>query len=110
MSTPLNPLVVARLRKYWRYPNVELGRLLDELDGWIYILGPGPATPICDSCRQELSFNWTLCKYCSHATAICHACIECYNCQQLYASPGCCECGVDCGAYMCQECKILNQS
>ena len=73
MSTPLNPLVVARLRKYWRYPNVELGRLLDELDGWIYILGPGPATPICDSCRQELSFNWTLCKYCSHATAICHA-------------------------------------
>ena len=36
MSKPINPLIVARLRKYWMYPEPEkLDDLFCELDGWM---------------------------------------------------------------------------
>ena len=108
MSTPLNPLIVARLRKYWIYPEPEkLDDLFCELDGWIHLLGPGPAMPICDNCREELSFDWRLCKNCPTYNVLCNSCYECYDCQMRYASSGCCECGTSCGAYVCRDCKIL---
>ena len=108
MPTPLNPLIVARLRKYWMYPEPEkLDDLFCELDGWMHILGPGPYLPICANCRNELGFDWQLCPSCSIGNVICSTCYECYNCEVSYASPGCCECGSSCGAYICRDCKIL---
>ena len=108
MSTPLNPLIVARLRKYWMYPEPEkLDDLFCELEGWIHLLGPGPAMPICDNCRCELSFDWRLCSNCPVQNVICNNCYECYDCETGFTSPGCCECGTSCGAYICRDCKIL---
>ena len=108
MPTPLNPLIVARLRKYWMSPKPKkLDDLCCELDNWIHLLGPGPAMPICDNCRNELSFDWRLCPNCHHNHVLCNSCYECYDCRMLYASPGCCECGSSCGAYICRDCKIL---
>ena len=107
MPTPLNPLIVARLRKYWIEPVVDLDGLLQELDGWISLLGPGPAIPTCDCCQTDLSFDWHLCASCSSGNIICNKCYECYDCEAGYASPGCCECGSSCGAYICHDCKIL---
>ena len=109
MPTPLNPLIVARLRKYWMQPEVELGKLLYQLDGWIHLLGPGPDIPICNNCRSELSFDWRLCPLCCLPNAICSTCYACYDCERKYASPGCCECGSSCGAYICRDCKLLGQ-
>ena len=75
MSTPLNPLIVARLRKYWMYPEPEkLDDLFYELEGWIHLLGPGPAIPICDNCREELSFDWRLCENCPTYNILCNSC------------------------------------
>ena len=111
MSKPLNPLIIARLRKYWLSPDIKLGELLSELDSWIYILGPGPQAPICENCRGELNFNWKLCYSCNGSSVLCETCNECYNCQALENSEnsaGCCDCGEPCGAYMCQYCKIYN--
>ena len=114
MSTPLNPLIVARLRKYWMYPEPEkLDDLFCELEGWIHLLGPGPAMPICDNCRNELSFDWKLCRNCYTGNVLCNVCFECYDCTRYkmfgdaYDSEGCCECGTSCGAYICHDCKIL---
>ena len=114
MSTPLNPLIVARLRKYWMYPEPEkLDDLFCELEGWIHLLSPGPAMPICDNCRNELSFDWKLCRNCYTGNVLCNVCFECYECARYqlfgdaYDSEGCCECGTSCGAYVCRDCKIL---
>ena len=109
MPKPLNPLIVARLRKYWMYPEPEkLDNLFCELDGWVYLLGPGPAMPICNNCRCELSFDWRLCPNCSEQNLLCNRCYECYNCEIGYASEGCSICGSSCGAYVCRYCKISN--
>ena len=108
MPKPLNPLIVARLRKYWMCPEPEtLDDLFCELDGWLHLLAPGPAMPICDNCRCELSFDWRLCPNCSGQNTLCNRCYECYDCETGFASPGCCECGTSCGAYICRDCKIL---
>ena len=112
MSKPLNPLIIARLRKYWLSPKMELGELLSELDSWIYILGAGPQVPTCEYCQTELNFNWKLCHSCQGSNVLCDQCDECYNCQALKNSEnsaGCCDCGEACGAYMCHYCKINNQ-
>lgn len=108
MPTLLNPLIVARLRKYWMQPEPEkLDDLFCELDGWVHLLGPGPDVPTCNTCRNELSFDWHLCSNCSIGNVICSTCYECYDCEVSYASSGCCECGTSCGAYICRDCKIL---
>ena len=104
----LNPLIVARLRKYWECPKVELGELLSQLDGWIYILGPGPNSPTCDNCEKDLNFDWKLCSLCSYTTnAICNECHRCHDCtyDEDEDSEGCYQCGASCGAYMCQGCR-----
>ena len=106
MPTPLNPLIVARLRKHWMHPDVKLGILLEELKGWVHLLGPGPYIPTCNTCQKELSFDWRLCLNCSIGNVICSTCYECYNCEVSYASSGCCACGNSCGAHICRDCKI----
>ena len=109
----LNPLVVARLRKYWTRPQkerVELGHLLAELHCWVCILGPGPNVPTCDNCRQKLNFDWKLCATCTRV--ICNGCDQCYQCESFEDdnrdeddSLGCPMCGESCGAYMCRSCR-----
>ena len=118
MPTPLNPLIIARLRLFWANKNdIELGRLLYELDSWVDILGPGPNMPKCDNCKKELDFGWGLCQFCPKP--ICWKCYQCGCCafddedypesyEDYPESPGCCECGDSCGAYMCSTCKIDN--
>ena len=112
MPTPLNPLIVARLRKYWYKYDKELGELLHELEGWIYILGSGPNMPKCDYCRKDLSLDWRLCKYCPNPTALCHECYQCSACEDAEwtdKSDGCQICGTSCGAYVCRYCRALEQ-
>ena len=108
MSTPLNPLIVARLRKYWNKYDIELGCLLYELEGWVHILGPGPNMPKCEYCKCDLCFDWKLCKNCSNSAPLCYKCYQCSYCENAERSEGCSECGVSCGAYMCLECKRLS--
>ena len=108
MSPPLNPLVVARLRKYWLGADITLGELIYTLEGWIHILGPGPHIPQCDNCQKDLSLDWKICKYCpknSTPTPICPQCYQCAACEDAEEEVGCCICGTSCGAYMCSICK-----
>ena len=113
MPTPLNPLIVARLRKYWYKYDKELGELLYEMEGWIHILGSGPNVPKCNCCQKDLSLDWRLCKYCIGPTPLCHACYQCSDCENNerentewgYESDGCQICGTSCGAYVCRYCK-----
>ena len=105
MPTPLNPLIVARLRKYWLNNEKDVDRLLYKLEDWVYIFGPGPGAPICDSCWRGLSFVWSLCKFCSDGTPICWECYQCSKCEDIERGDVCCECGRTCGAYMCKDCK-----
>ena len=110
MPTPLNPIVIARLRKYW-YKNEEcdLDQLLYELEGWIALLGPGPTHPKCENCCKNVGLDWKLCRYCPSRTVVCWKCYQCSKCDEDSLSSGCCECGESCGAYMCKACKIMDQ-
>ena len=105
MTRYLNPLVVERLHRYWEGNEDDIEKLFTLLDGWIYILGPGPEIPNCDNCRQELDLYWKTCPSCHNITAICYNCNECYHCETSNQSPGCCQCGDSCGAYICRFCK-----
>lgn len=113
MSKILNPLVVARLRKYWYNEEynrgIKLAVLLYEMEGWIHILGSGPDISKCDNCSRNLDLGWRLCKFCSYATAICWECYQCGHCEDAERSEGCGECGASCGAYMCRDCKRIDQ-
>ncbi len=111
MPTPLNPIVIARLRKYW-YKNEEcdLDQLLYELEGWIVLLGPGPTHTKCENCCKNVGLDWKLCRYCPSGRVVCWKCYQCSKCEEEDSmSSGCCECGESCGAYMCKACKIMDQ-
>jgi len=107
MSLSLNPLVVARLRKYWLYTDTDLDELLYTLEGWIHILGPGPEIPQCDNCQKKLSLDWKICTFCPRGSPapLCSHCYQCSGCENAERSDGCCMCGDSCGAYMCSSCK-----
>jgi len=111
MSRPLNPLVVARLRKYWLCADIELDELLYILEGWIHILGPGPYIPRCDNCEKDLSLNWKICTFCPKGSPapLCPHCYQCFECEGGEGGgdggDACCMCGDSCGAYMCSTCK-----
>jgi hypothetical protein len=102
-STPLNPLIVARLRKHWMSPEVDLEELLLNLEEWRHILGPGPELPKCDYCYKNLSFDWTLCYNCP--SVLCNKCYQCLRCEEGERSDGCRECGFSCGADVCRHCR-----
>ena len=107
MSQLLNPLIVARLRKYWACEDMELGELLYMLEGWIHILGPGPNIPRCDNCQTDLSLDWKTCKFCPRGSPapLCPYCYQCSECEYAERSDGCYVCGSSCGADICSFCK-----
>jgi len=109
MDTPLNPLIIARLRKFWmNYLNNEaqwlIEDLLEELEVWASVLGPGPTNPICDGCQWPLNFSWAICNDCG-TSLICDKCYICLSCEIANRSEGCSGCGVSCGAGRCNECR-----
>ena len=110
MPTPLNPLIVARIRKFWidhEYLNMNnwgVRDLLDELNDWVPVLGPGPIISKCECCDKNLDFNWIICDGCGTAL-ICQKCYICRQCEDAYRSDGCDVCGDSCGAYACSTCK-----
>ena len=107
MTTPLNPLIVERIRIFWKVGNkASIKDLLYELEGWQYLLGPGPKVPKCDCCYKNLNINWRSCVGgCSPCSIICPKCYQCRWCEDAYRSDGCAECGISCGAGRCSDCK-----
>jgi len=107
MPVSLNPLIIARLRKYWLYADIDIYKLLYILEGWVHILGPGPEIPQCDNCQKNLSLDWAICQFCPMGFPIplCPQCYQCAECEKAERSDGCCLCGDSCGADMCSSCK-----
>ena len=116
-KTPLNPLIVERLKlgltEGWfeGYNLNQMSEFFDDCDARIFALG---SNVTCNNCGIGLGIWWEIKPSETCLWAVCYNCHDNLSnvavvgdryCSSDYQADYCTECGVECGADMCRYCE-----